>query len=103
MATYSIIHTNGLVMKDEVGYDNLDLGFLPSDVLAVQVYADGTADIEKGDRVKHMITSNEDVSDKTTISWWSNVDPVWQTAHDAYLAEQARLQAEAEAAEAGGD
>jgi hypothetical protein len=103
MATYTIIHSDGLIAKDGVGFDNLDLSFLPSDVLAVQVYADGTADIEKGDRVKHMITANEDVADKTTISWWSNVDATWTAANDAHLAEQARLQAEAEAAEASGD
>ena len=103
MATYSIIHTSGQIYKDGVSYSNLDLSFLPSDVLAVQVYADGSADIEKGDRVKHMITANEDVADKTTISWWSNVDATWTAANDAHLAEQARLQAEAEAAEAGGD
>jgi hypothetical protein len=101
MATYSIIHASSQIYKDGVSYDDLDLSFLPSDVLAVQVYADGTADIEKGDRVKNMITANEDVADKTTISWWSNVDTVWQTAHDAELARIA--EAEAQAAEAGGD
>lgn len=101
MATYSIIHDSGQIYKDGVSYSDLDLSFLPSDVLAVQVYADGTADIEKGDRVKNMITANEDVADKTTISWWSNVDTVWQAAHDAELARIA--EAEAQAAESGGD
>ena len=52
-------------------------------------------------RVKNMITANEDVADKTTISWWSNVDTVWQAAHDAELARIA--EAEAQAAEASGD
>jgi hypothetical protein len=103
MATYTIIHSDGLIAKDGVGFDNLDLSFLPSDVLAVQVYADGTADIEKGDRVKQMITANEDVSDKTTISWWSNVEATWTAANDAYLAEEARVLAMSEAAEASGD
>ena len=103
MATYSIIHASGQIYKDGIGYQNLDLSFLPTDIIAVQVYVDGTADIEKGDRVKNMITANEDVVDKTTISWWSNVDPVWQTAHDAELARIAEAEAQAQAAEDGGD
>ena len=107
MATYSIIHASGQIYKDGVSYEGLDLSFLPSDVLAVQVYADGTADIEIGDRVKNMITANQDVADKTTISWWSYVDATWTAAHDAELARiaeaEAAAEAEAQAAESGGD
>jgi len=81
MDRYTIIYDDRMIQKNGVFYTDLDLSWLPSDVLAVQVFEDGTADIEKGDRVRLNVNENEDVADVTTLSWWSNVDPTWSTAH----------------------
>ena len=81
MAKYTIIYTNGLIVKDDVGYDELDLSFLPSDVLAVQSSDGTTANIEKGNRSTETHTSEETGVATSSLSWWSNVDATWQAAH----------------------
>lgn len=83
MDRYTIIYDDRMIQKNGVFYSGLDLSWLPSDVLAVQVFEDGTADIEKGDRVRLDVTENEDVADVTTLSWWSNVDTTWSAANTA--------------------
>jgi hypothetical protein len=87
MAIYTIIHADGFISKDGVGYRGLTLSWLPDDILAVQAAADGSADIEKGVRSTLTITANEDVADVTALSWWSNVDSTWQAGYDAEQAE----------------
>jgi hypothetical protein len=94
MAKYTIIHADGFLSKDGVGYDGLTLSWLPDDILAVQAATDGSADLEKGVRSTLTITANELVDDVTSLSWWSNVDTTWQAAYDA---EQAAIAAEEEA------
>lgn len=83
MAKYTIVHEDGLIMKDNVGYDELDLTWLPSDILAVQSSDGVTANIEKGNRSTGKHTSNDEDVATSSLSWWSNVDTTWQTAHDA--------------------
>ena len=102
MARYTIIHADGFISKDGVGYDGQDLSWLPDDILAVQAAADGSADLEKGVRATFKTTTNEDVSDVSTLSWWSNVDATWQAAYDAEQAAIAAAEAEAKAAEEEG-
>jgi len=72
--------------KDDFFYNNLDLSFLPDDVLAVQS-ADGvTADIEKGDPSTGVATSTEEGVATSSLSWWSNVATTWQAADDVWQA-----------------
>lgn len=89
MAKYTIIYDDRQIYKDGVSYDGLDLSWLPSDVLAVQSSDGVTATIEKGDRSTGKRTSNDEDVATSGLSWWSNVDTTWQTAHDAALAAQA--------------
>jgi hypothetical protein len=104
MAKYTIIHADGFISKDGAGYSDLSLSWLPDDILAVQAAADGSADLEKGVRSTLTITANEDVSDVTSLSWWSNVDTTWQAAYDAEQAAIAEAEAKAkEAEEEGGE
>ena len=83
MAKYTIIFNDGAIYKDGVCYDGLDLSWLPSDVLAVQSPDGVTATVEKGNRSTGRHTSNDEDVATSGLSWWSNVDSTWQTAHDA--------------------
>ena len=86
MARYTIAEEDRIIGKDGVIYSGLDLSWLPSDILAVQSPDGVTANIEKGDRVTNRHTSNEEDVATSSLSWWSNVDSTWQTAHDAAIA-----------------
>ena len=85
MAKWVIINSNGFISKDNEGFDNLDVSFLPSDVLAVQSSDGVNAEIEKGNQGTETHSNNETVA-TSTLSWWSNVSTTWQTAKDAYEA-----------------
>lgn len=87
MAKYTIIYDDRQIYKDGVCYDGLDLSWLPSDVLAVQSPDGVTATVEKGDRSTGRHTSNDEDVATSGLSWWSNVDSTWQTAHDAATSE----------------
>lgn len=85
MAKWSINYSDGAITKDGDCFLNLDLSFLPSDILAVQS-ADGVnADIEKGDRTTEKRTVTEDDVATSSLSWWGSVSSTWQTAYDAYV------------------
>lgn len=86
MATWTIIKNGGLIAKDGEGFHDLDLSFLPSDVLAVQSSDGTTADIEKGNQSTETHSTNDNGVSTSTLSWWSNVSTTWQTAKDAYEA-----------------
>ena len=83
MAKWTIIHSNGLIVKDGEGYENLDLSFLPSDVLALQSPDGVTCEIERGDRATETHTANDQNVATSTLSWWSSVSTTWQAAYDA--------------------
>lgn len=83
MAKWTIIYHGGTINKDGAAYTDLDLSWLPSDILAVQS-ADGvTCDIEKGDRETETHTSCDEGVQTSALSWWSNVSTTWQAAYDA--------------------
>ena len=82
MAKYTIIYNDGAIYKDGVSYTNLDLSWLPSDVLAVQSSDGVTCNLEKGNRSTEERTSVDRNVSTSSLSWWSNVDTTWQTAHD---------------------
>lgn len=83
MAKYTIIYNDGAIYKDGVSYLDLDLSWLPSDVLAVQSSDGVTCNLEKGNRSTEERTSLDRNVSTSSLSWWSNVDTTWQTAHDA--------------------
>lgn len=83
MAQWTIIYSGGLIVKDGEGYENLDLSFLPSDVLAVQSSDGVTAEIEKGVRSTETNTTNDENVATSTLSWWPSVSTTWQAAYDA--------------------
>lgn len=83
MAKWTIIQNNGLIVKDGEGYENLDVSFLPSDVLVVQSPDGVTADLEKGNQSTETHTSNDENVATSTLSWWSSVSTTWQAAYDA--------------------
>lgn len=60
----------------EVG-NNLDLSFLPDDVIAVVTDSVGGARIELGNRDSGEVTDVEEVSDvASNKDWWSNVTAI---------------------------
>lgn len=88
MAKWTILFDGGQIYKDGVCYSDLDLSWLPSDILAVQSASGQTADLEKGDRTTQKRTSAEQGVDVNTLSWWSNVGDTWQDADDAANSEE---------------
>lgn len=68
--------------KDGVFYDNMDLAFLPADVLAVQSEDGVTCEIEHGDPATGWATFNQSDVATSTLSWWSSVDAAWQARHE---------------------
>jgi hypothetical protein len=82
MAKWTIIYDNGQIGKDGEFYDNLNMSWLPSDILAVQSPDGVTCEIEKGDRATYNHTENLENIATNSLSWWSNVDSTWQTAYD---------------------
>ena len=88
MAKYTIIYNDGAIYKDGVSYLNLDLSWLPSDVLAVQSSDGVTCNLEKGNRSTEERTAVDRNVSTSSLSWWSNVDSTWQTAHDAATFEE---------------
>ena len=68
--------------KDGVFYDNMDLAFLPSDVLAVQSEDGVTCEIEHGDPATGWATFNQSDVATSTLSWWPSVDVAWQARHE---------------------
>ena len=84
MAKWLIMQSNGYIAKDDFGFENLDVSFLPSDVLVVHSSDGATADIEKGTQSTEMHASNDDNVATSTLSWWSSVSTTWQTAKDAW-------------------
>jgi hypothetical protein len=82
MAKYTIAYDGGQIGKDGAFFNDLDLSWLPSDVLIVQSPDGVTCTLEKGDRDNLMHTSNEENVATSTLDWWSNVDTTWQAAYD---------------------
>ena len=96
MAKWTIIHTGGQIGKDNIFYSDLDLSWLPSDILAVQSPDGMTCEIEHGDRTTETHTTNDANVSVTGLAWWPNVASTWQAAYDA---EQAAIAAEQAAEE----
>lgn len=91
MAKWTIIYSGGQIAKNGVYYDDLDLSFLPSDVLAVQSLDGVTANIEKGDRATETHTSSEQNVQTSSLSWWGSVSTAWEAADN--LASDTKLSA----------
>lgn len=85
MAKWTIIYSGGQISKDGVCYDDLDLSFLPSDVLAVQSSDGITANIEKGIRETETHTSSEEGVQTSSLSWWGSVSTAWEAANTLAL------------------
>ena len=83
MARWTIVALDNAIGKDGTFYHDLDLSWLPSDVLAVQSYDGVTCEIETGDKVLEKVTGNQENVAVSGLSWWSNVDTTWQAADDA--------------------
>ena len=64
----------GTVIKDSVGYNNLNIDWLPSSINAVQGQGDKSAFVEYNNTEMGL------VSDMTAESWWSNVSTTWEAA-----------------------
>ena len=82
MAKYTITYDGGQIGKDGEFYSNLDVSWLPSDVLVVQSPNGVTCTLEKGDRATLRHTENQENVATSSLSWWSNVDTTWQAAYD---------------------
>ena len=80
MAKWTIIYDNGQIGKDGQFYDDLDMSWLPSDILAVQSPDGVTCEIEKGDRTTGTHTQNLENVATSSLSWWSNVETKWNEA-----------------------
>ena len=105
MAKWTIINSGGQIGKDHYFYSNLDLSWLPSDILAVQSPDGVTAQIERGDVATETVQSNESDVAVVDLDWWSNVASTWLEAYyreqEEIAAEEARLAAfEAQEADA---
>jgi hypothetical protein len=99
MARYTIVWDDRSISKNGTVYVDLDLSWLPNDILAVQAMDDGSGELEKGIRNTLTITENETVSDMTSLGWWPSVEETWQAASSAAEAAiLAEAEAEAEAA-----
>jgi len=98
MARWTIVYNNGQIGKDGVFYEGLDLSFLPSDILAVQSYDGVTCDVERGDRTKEKVTTNEDNVPVSGFSWWGTVESTYAAAEAAAAAAAAAEAAAAAAA-----
>lgn len=96
MAKWTIIYTGGQIGKDNIFYSDLDLSWLPSDILAVQSLDGITCEIERGDRATETHTVNDADVLVTGLTWWPSVSTTWQEAYDA---EQTAIAAEEPAAE----
>jgi hypothetical protein len=83
MARWTIVALDNAIGKDGTFYHDLDLSWLPSDVLAVQSYDGVTCEIETGDKVLEKVTGNQENVAVSGLSWWLNVDTTWQAADDA--------------------
>ena len=81
MAKWTIIYHNGQIGKDGVFYDDLNVTWLPSDILAVQSPDGVTCEIEKGDRATGTHTQNLENVATSSLSWWSNVETKWNEAN----------------------
>ena len=92
MAKWTINYGDRQIGKDGQFYDNFDLSWLPSTILAVQTLDGVTCEIEHGDRATETNTHNDEGVATSSLAWWSNVETAWQAAYDA---EQAAI-AEAE-------
>lgn len=85
MTKWTIAYDGAQIGKDNVFFDNLDVSWLPSDILAVQSDDGVTCEIERGDRTALEITqANEEDVATSGLSWWSNVSTSWQAGYDAY-------------------
>ena len=80
MAKWTIIYDNGQIGKDGQFYDDLDMSWLPSDILAVQSPGRVTCEIEKGDRATGTHPQNLENVATSSLSWWSNVETKWNEA-----------------------
>lgn len=86
MAKWSIIWEEGdigSIVKDGVGALDVDLSWLPDEILAVQSPDGVTCEIERGVRSTMTNTENDENVATNTLSWWSNVNTTWQAAYDA--------------------
>lgn len=105
MAKWTIVYTDGMIVKDGEAYSGLDLSFLPADILNVQSYDGVTCEIERGDRVREDNTGNDLDVAVSSLSWWSQVESAWaagrQASIDAEAAEAAAAAAAAMAAAEG--
>lgn len=78
MTVWQIIRepdNEGTIIKDGVGYTDLDISWLPSTIHAVQGQGDTSAFVE------YTNTEMGLVPDITAESWWSNVSTTWDAAN----------------------
>ena len=83
MAKWAIVANDNAIGKDGVFYHDLNLSWLPTNILAVQSPDGTTCVIETGDRALEKVTENQENVATSSLSWWSNVDTTWQAADDA--------------------
>lgn len=88
MAKWVVVFSGRQIGKDGLVYSDLDLTWLPSDVLAVQSEDGITCELELGIRHTETHTGNQENVLTNTLDWWPNVEAKWQAAYDA---EQAAL------------
>ena len=83
MAKWTIVANDNAIGKDGVFYEDLNLSWLPTNILAVQSPNGTTCEVEVGDRTLEKVTQNQENVATSSLSWWSNVDTTWQAADDA--------------------
>ena len=93
MAKWTLSYAGGQIGKDNLFYDNLNLSWLPSNILAVQSLDGVVCEIEEGDRATETNTGNQENVQTNTLTWWSNLEATWQAAHNAEQDRIAALQA----------
>jgi len=110
VAKWTLIYSDRVIAKDGVGYDcvtsedgssqtPIDMSWLPASVLAIQSLDGVTCTIENGSRDTEVRSSNDEDVATSSLSWWSNLEAAWQTAHDAQLALDAWRDAQEDASE----
>ena len=83
MAKWTIVANDNAIGKDGAFYSDLNLNWLPTNILAVQSPNGTTCEIEIGDRTLEKVTENQENVATSSLSWWSNVNTIWQAADDA--------------------
>lgn len=96
MSRWHVVYSGGQIGKDGWTYSDLNLDWLPSNILAVQSLDGVTCEIEYGDRVTETNSHNDENVLTSSLDWWPQVATTYQAAWDQEQADISAEQAEQE-------